>query len=1219
MDDDSREKTLVKCGLGMLGLGAIAAAVTIPKIGIWVALAILLLALLFFGGYYLWRRMRLRRQQQVLSSGVEAQSGAVPKTISDPRQRADLDALRRKFLDGLQVFKSRGKDIYKLPWFVIIGESGSGKSMAIRNSGIDFPPGMQDELQGSGGTINMDWWFTNRGIIVDTAGKMIIPDEADSDLRGEWKPQTEWVEFLRLLRRSRPHCPINGLMLVLSTESLIKDSADKIARKASRLAQQLDLIQRTLDVRFPVYLLVTKCDLMEGFREFSDNITDPLLQHQMFGWSNPDPLDASFRPDLVEQFLNTVADRVRRRRLALLREGASAGKGETQTFFRSSFAAGGTAAGIRRVDDVNSMFSLPASLMRLAPRLRRYLETIFVAGEWSAKPIFLRGIYFTSSMREGSALDEALALATNVSVDELPESGRSESRAFFLRDFFNEKVFREGGLVTRATNTLKMLRQRRLLIFGTATVALLLLLGFAWFSYRDLRTSVLQETKFWRAGATNWSSNKIWKTGAVISAGAGTDPLHFAYVGTNQVEDTGLSVVEFHKALMKKAQKHLAVGFVFKPVAWLSDVKDRPEAQRLLFEDGILRPLVEETRNKIEHQKPSADNPDKLRRYREALLSLMWLEADRLAGSAQPNYISSTNAEKYLRSFVSYLTESDSVPDAGLVEVMVADYSKGGASWPPISLLVPGGDHLSNNPAIATGLDAFREANKANESRILGQVQRANDMVTALTNYAQFERDWLNKPDNACSFANSEKYSNAEISRVAFVAATNPAAGSNVASSYALLQQATEAASTSSFNEITTNVQPEYRSKGIFLDITDRLKGFASESVRVVESNYLTRSNGIADLDVNYIAKSGLGKPVYQRRHALYQMACDLTSQQVRIDERLLGDKWQQFGKLRDAAQTLTTNLAAYDGPLADSVQAACGKIVSDSVAQLQGRYTKDYAKVAADKLSELKSGAYTSIERVTNSAMWLKKVVDDLNTKTDSQSQELKPVADGLQEARQTILGGIDTYLRSRVGFPVLLDSTQPMSAGAVHDLKDFLTPLAGELQQEIWKTGNTDALTAMQNRCAGYGLNAAKLVNAKGDPINGTLIFVPGKTEADIGIIEKYRGLKVSVGNADGVWMDVAIKTDKTELGKIPADAALRISCCLQLTQLDTAKDVKMCENWGLFRLVHDYHAIPQDDQMTWRFQIPLTDNAGHNGNANFEIKFDNPLPKMEDWRKQ
>ncbi len=301
MDDDFSGKKVIAWGLGVVGLGAVASAVAIPKIGIWIALVIIVMAVLLFGGFFLWQRMRARRQSRQLATNLEAQTSAVPKSVSDPEQRARLDALRQKFQKGLQEFKSRGKDIYKLPWFVIIGESGSGKSEAIRHSGIDFPPGMQDELQGSGGTINMDWWFTNRGIIIDTAGKMIIPHEGGEDQKAEWKPPREWLEFLRLLRKSRPHCPINGLLLVLSTESLIKDSADKIARKAGRLAQQLDKIQREMDVRFPVYLLVTKCDLLEGFREFSDGITDPLLQHQMFGWSNPDPLDAPFRPDLVEQ------------------------------------------------------------------------------------------------------------------------------------------------------------------------------------------------------------------------------------------------------------------------------------------------------------------------------------------------------------------------------------------------------------------------------------------------------------------------------------------------------------------------------------------------------------------------------------------------------------------------------------------------------------------------------------------------------------------------------------------------------------------------------------------------------------------------------------------------------------------------------------------------------------------------------------------------------
>src|SRR6185369_1962337 len=130
----------------------------------------------------------------------------------------------------------------------------------------------------------------------------------------------EWPEFLRLLKKARPHCPINGLFIVLSIESLIKDSAEKISQKASRLAQQLDLIQRTLDVRFPVYLLVTKSDLLIGFREFFGSMSDPTLCNQMFGWSNEDPLDAKFRPELVGEHLERIAQGLRRRRLGMLRE-----------------------------------------------------------------------------------------------------------------------------------------------------------------------------------------------------------------------------------------------------------------------------------------------------------------------------------------------------------------------------------------------------------------------------------------------------------------------------------------------------------------------------------------------------------------------------------------------------------------------------------------------------------------------------------------------------------------------------------------------------------------------------------------------------------------------------------------------------------------------------------------------------------------------------------
>ena len=130
MDDNSQIGNLVKWGAGALGLSAIVAAVASPKLGIWIAiiiLVILLLALVLFGGYYLWTRIRARRQREQFSSAIQAQTAEAPKAISDPNKRAALDRVRQKFQSGLLEFKSRGKDIYKLPWFVIIGESGSGK------------------------------------------------------------------------------------------------------------------------------------------------------------------------------------------------------------------------------------------------------------------------------------------------------------------------------------------------------------------------------------------------------------------------------------------------------------------------------------------------------------------------------------------------------------------------------------------------------------------------------------------------------------------------------------------------------------------------------------------------------------------------------------------------------------------------------------------------------------------------------------------------------------------------------------------------------------------------------------------------------------------------------------------------------------------------------------------------------------------------------------
>ncbi len=433
------------------------------------------LVALVMAGYAWFLKFKDKSKSGSFMQRLKSAAGATPAAVSDPAKRARLDDLRRKFEEGVEKFRSAGKDIYSLPWYLVVGPSGSGKTEAIRHCGVGFPPGLQDCLQGTGGTVNMHWWFTNHAVMVDTAGRMFM-EEAGAGTSSEWK------EFLKLLRQTRPNAPVNGMLLFIGIDSLIKDSAEKIEATAGAIARQLDTIQRTLDVRFPVYVVISKCDLIPGFREFFDGLNDPQMQGQMLGWSNPSSLDEAFKPDLVDEHIRTVRLRLLRRRAGILQD-------PVHTEDPSA----------KRVDEVDELFSLPDNLAKIAPRLRRYLELIFVAGEWSPKPLFLRGLYFTSSMREGEALDQDLAAALGVTLDSLPGGKAWErDRSYFLRDLFMNKTFREKGLVTRDSNVKGAQRKRTAILAIGSIAAAAVFLVAAYFAETKLGSEIRRYADVWQ-------------------------------------------------------------------------------------------------------------------------------------------------------------------------------------------------------------------------------------------------------------------------------------------------------------------------------------------------------------------------------------------------------------------------------------------------------------------------------------------------------------------------------------------------------------------------------------------------------------------------------------------------------------------------------------------------------------------------------------------------
>jgi type VI protein secretion system component VasK len=239
--------------IAMMAMGAISllgVAAMIDRSAIIIVIIGLILVALAVFVWHLFMKWKAGKQARALRGRLSESSTSSLSSISAPARRAKLDDLRQNFGKGMEKFRAAGKDIYSLPWYVVCGEPGSGKSEAIRHCNVGFPPGLQNEMQGVGGTLNMHWWFTNQAVLLDTAGKLLFEEAPPGST-------TEWSEFLNLLKKARPNCPVNGLLLVIPSESLIRDSFEEIQRKAGKIAQQLDVIQKNLDVRFPVFILIT--------------------------------------------------------------------------------------------------------------------------------------------------------------------------------------------------------------------------------------------------------------------------------------------------------------------------------------------------------------------------------------------------------------------------------------------------------------------------------------------------------------------------------------------------------------------------------------------------------------------------------------------------------------------------------------------------------------------------------------------------------------------------------------------------------------------------------------------------------------------------------------------------------------------------------------------------------------------------------------------------
>jgi type VI secretion system protein ImpL len=435
-----------------------------PLDGVGERLSMLGLLLLIFGAVFGVRAWRRRRTNRRLVAGLAAgPSGA----------EREAKALQERFSQALKVlgdsarqhgkasWLKRGQFLYELPWYMFIGLPGSGKTTALLNAGLTFPLAGkmgQASVRGVGGTRNCEWWFTDEAVLIDTAGRYT---SQDSDTATD---AAAWQTFLALLRKSRPRQPLNGVMLTVNIEDLLRQGPAERKEHAHKLRTRLQELQSNLGVRPPVYVLITKCDLIAGFNEtFGEFGRED--REQVWGFTFP--FDANDPNASNPNNATPLQD------------------------FSSEFAAlskrlrDGLVERMQAEPDVMRravVFAFPQQFEGVKGLLGGFLEQVFEGGGELEERAFVRGVYFTSGTQEGSPIDRVLGtLGRTFGVDQRAGAVPAwRGKAFFLTRLLKEVVFAEQGLVGRNHRAETLRRRWRLgAISGMGLASLALGAGWA--------------------------------------------------------------------------------------------------------------------------------------------------------------------------------------------------------------------------------------------------------------------------------------------------------------------------------------------------------------------------------------------------------------------------------------------------------------------------------------------------------------------------------------------------------------------------------------------------------------------------------------------------------------------------------------------------------------------------------------------------------------------
>ncbi|EGU43898.1 IcmF-related protein, partial [Vibrio ichthyoenteri ATCC 700023] len=226
-----------------------------------VASCLFSLGTLALWGIWQWKKLQGFQAEQKYEERLRQD----PIKAYEDRQELELNQVMVNMKESLP----QRDYLYALPWYLVLGLENAGKTSLINRSGQNyvFSSVMRASGQKSENPYSFDWWIGDESVMIDPDGELLTQGNHDQNNDGAMERRL-WLHFVNWLEKTRNRRPLNGIVLTLDVSRLATATATERKAYANLLRARLRELMETLSTRLPVYVTLTKLDLLQGFEPF---------------------------------------------------------------------------------------------------------------------------------------------------------------------------------------------------------------------------------------------------------------------------------------------------------------------------------------------------------------------------------------------------------------------------------------------------------------------------------------------------------------------------------------------------------------------------------------------------------------------------------------------------------------------------------------------------------------------------------------------------------------------------------------------------------------------------------------------------------------------------------------------------------------------------------------------------------------------------------------